>query len=55
MFVPEGTDPDGPSGMQQIYHVEGGKPDAYLDIDTVEETPVISFWHESSGPSLQDS
>lgn len=42
-FIPEGTDPDGPSGMynREAVHVEGGKPDVYLDIDTVEDTPVM--------------
>ena len=44
-FVPEGTDPDGPSGMnnREIYHAEGGKPDVYLDVDMVEETPVSQY------------
>jgi len=33
-FVPEGTDPDGPSGMATPPQVFAGKPDAYVDPDT---------------------
>jgi hypothetical protein len=41
-FVPEGTDPDGPTGMKTrtSYNAEGGRPDAYLDLDDVETTPL---------------
>ena len=44
-FVPEGTDPDGPSGMKDrtTYRAEGGRPDAYLDADDVEDTPVSQY------------
>lgn len=43
-FVPEGTDPDGPSGMTNgiQYPTSGGRPDSYMDIDQVEETPLLS-------------
>ena len=52
-FVPEGTDPDGPTGMRDrvTYRAEGGRPDAYLDMDDVEDTPVSQYpftW--GSGP-----
>ncbi len=37
-FVPEGTDPDGPSGMKS-YGTEGGRPDVYVDQDDAESLP----------------
>jgi hypothetical protein len=44
-FVPEGTDPEGPTGMKgrTSYHADGGRPDAYLDLDDVETTPLAQF------------
>ena len=34
MFIKEGTDPDGPSGMYvPSCYAEYGKPDAYFDLD----------------------
>lgn len=44
-FVPEGTDPDGPSGMKDrvAYKADGGRPDAYLDLDDVEATPTAIY------------
>ncbi len=44
-FVPEGTDPDGPTGMKDrsVYIADGGRPDAYLDLDDVEATPVAQY------------
>lgn len=48
-FIPEGTDPDGPAGMKnrQQYKVEGGRPDAYLDLDDVEDTPIPKYPSET--------
>lgn len=56
-FVPEGTDPDGPSGMTNgiQYTVTGGKPDSYLDLDEVEETPLPPFPCESGLIIIKDS
>jgi hypothetical protein len=44
-FIREGTDPDGPTGMNNciIYHAEGGRPDAYMDPDDVEATPLEQY------------
>jgi len=41
-FVPEGTDPDGPTGMRDraSCHADGGRPDVYMDPDDVETTPL---------------
>ena len=38
-FVPEGTDPDGPSGVLVAQGTEGGRPDAYVDLDDIESMP----------------
>lgn len=38
-FVPEGTNPDGPSGMQNVRTTEGGRPDVYVDPDDAESLP----------------
>ena len=40
-FVPEGTDPDGPSGMKAraTDTIEGGRPDVYVEQDDAESLP----------------
>ena len=41
MFIKEGTDPDGPSGMYvPSCYAEYGKPDAYFDLDDIEMQPL---------------
>lgn len=55
-FVPEGTNPDGPSGMKDRapYRAEGGRPDAYMDLDDVEATPVTQYPFINGTPTIKD-
>lgn len=67
-FVREGTDPDGPSGMQVPRNTEGGRPDVYIDQDDAESMPDLEpvstgisiikdrdYWKAIPPPSPTDS
>lgn len=51
-FVPEGTDPDGRTGMRarQSDAIEGGRPDVYVDQDDAESLPNLEPVSYGSGP-----